>query len=201
MPVDLLFSTTRTLPGTKGVNEYVKALYRRLREAIKLACISADQEAAQHKCLYDHRAGVMELWHGDKVLVRLDAYQGAHWKLKNRWGSMLRMVVGRIADDVPAYVTENLRGKQKVLHWVRLLLWSSAEEEEGLQMMATQLAIQVSLITPDCVVVILAMEYGLTRLYKLIIWVISYISSESDGIRSLVPGYLNTSTRYLARMP
>ena len=55
------------------------------------------------------------------------------------------MVVGWIADDVPAYVIENEKGKRKVLHWAWLLLWSSAEEEEGLQMTATQLAIQVSM--------------------------------------------------------
>ena len=55
------------------------------------------------------------------------------------------MVVGRIADDVPAYVIENEKGKRKVLHQVLLLLWSSAEEEEGLQMTAAQLAIQVSM--------------------------------------------------------
>ena len=47
-------------------------------------------------------------------------------------------------DDVPAYVIENEKGKRKVLHQARLLLWSSAEEE-GLQMTATQLAIQVSM--------------------------------------------------------
>ena len=55
------------------------------------------------------------------------------------------MVVGRIADDVPAYVIENEKGKRKVLHRAWLLLWSSAEEEEGLQMTAAQLAIQVSM--------------------------------------------------------
>ena len=38
------------------------------------------------------------------------------------------------------------RGKQKVLHHAQLLLWSSAEEEEGLQMTATQLAFQVSML-------------------------------------------------------
>ena len=54
-------------------------------------------------------------------------------------------MVGWIADDVPAYVIENEKGKRKVLHRARLLLWSSAEEEEGLQMTATQLAIQVSM--------------------------------------------------------
>ena len=55
------------------------------------------------------------------------------------------MVVRRIVDDVFAYVIENEKGKQKVLHRAWLLLWSSAEEEEGLQMTATQLAFQVSM--------------------------------------------------------
>ena len=55
------------------------------------------------------------------------------------------MVVRRTANDIPAYVIENEKGKRKVLHRVQLLLWSSAEEEEGLQMTATQLAIQVSM--------------------------------------------------------
>ena len=79
------------------------------------------------------------------MLVRLDAYRGACRKLKNRWGSILHTVVGRIAYDFPAYVIENEKGKRKVLHRAWLLLWSSAEEEEGLQMTTTQLAIQVSM--------------------------------------------------------
>ena len=87
----------------------------------------------------------MELRRGDKVLVRLDAYRGVRRKLKNRWGSILHTVVRRIADDVPAYVIENEKGKRKVIHQARLLLWSSAEEEEGLQMTAAQLATQVSM--------------------------------------------------------
>ena len=50
---------------------------------------------------------------------------------------MLHMVVGRIVDDVPT---------SKVLHRAWLLLWSSAEEEEGLQMTTAQLAFQVSML-------------------------------------------------------
>ena len=56
------------------------------------------------------------------------------------------MVVGWIVDDIPAYVIENEKGKQKLLHRAWLLLWSSAEEEEGLQMTATQLAFKVSML-------------------------------------------------------
>ena len=58
---------------------------------------------------------------------------------------MLHTVVGQIVDDVPTYVIENEKGKQKVLHRAQLL-WSSAEEEEGLQMTTTQLAFQVSML-------------------------------------------------------
>ena len=45
-------------------------------------------------------------------------------------------------DDVPAYVIRNTRGNEKVLHRVRLLLWSSKEDEvDGLQMTVAPLAI------------------------------------------------------------
>ena len=53
LPVDLLFPTSRQLPKTKNVNEYVKALHGCLHDAIHAARISADQEAARHKRLYD----------------------------------------------------------------------------------------------------------------------------------------------------
>ena len=49
-------------------------------------------------------------------------------------------------DDVPTYVIENEKGKQKVLHHTQLLLWSSAEEEERLQMTESKLAFQVSML-------------------------------------------------------
>ena len=74
LPVDLLFPTSRQLLKTKNINEYVKVLHGCLCDAIHTARISADQEAARHKRLYDQRAGVAELRPGDKVLVKLDAY-------------------------------------------------------------------------------------------------------------------------------
>ena len=83
LPVDLLFPTARQLPKTKGVHEYMKALHGCLRSAFKAAYVSSSQEAARHKCLYDRRAGVVELRPGDKVLVCLDLYKGANWKLIN----------------------------------------------------------------------------------------------------------------------
>ena len=94
LPVDLLFPTSRQLPKTRGVHEYVKALHGHLRNAFKAAHISSNQEAARHKRLYDRRAGAVELCPGDKVLVCLDSYKGANRKLVNRWSSTLHTVVG-----------------------------------------------------------------------------------------------------------
>ena len=130
----------------KHVNEYVKALHGCLHDTIHAARISADQEATRHKILYDHRAGVAELYPGDKVLVKLDAYQCAHRKLVNQWSSTLHTVVRCVVDDIPAYVIENAKGDCKVIHQTRLLLWLSCDEDqEGLQMTVNQLTIFVSL--------------------------------------------------------
>ena len=118
LPVALLFPTSRQLPKTKNVNEYVKVLHGCLRDAIRATRISADQEAARHKRFYDLRAGVAELRPGDKVLVKLDAYQGARRKLVNQWSSTLHTVVWCVVDDIPTYVIENAKGDRKVVHRV-----------------------------------------------------------------------------------
>ena len=56
--------------------------------------------------------------------MKLDAFCGQQWKLKNQWGSNLHTVETRMVDRVPVYVVKNVRtGKKKVLHRSRLLLW------------------------------------------------------------------------------
>ena len=83
LPVDLLFPTVNNREWTCTTDEYVKALYERLRECLKLAQESATREANRQKRLYNRRVRAMELRPGDHVLVRLDAFQGQCRKLKN----------------------------------------------------------------------------------------------------------------------
>ena len=124
LPVDLLFPTVNNREWTRTINEYVKVLYKRLRECLKLAQESATKEANRQKWLYDRKVGAVELWPGDCVLVRLDAFRGQRRKLKNRWGDDIHTVIERKADGIPVYEVKNERtGKKKVLHWARLLLW------------------------------------------------------------------------------
>ena len=74
LPVDLLFPTVNNREWTRTIDEYVKALYERLRECLKLAQESATKEANRQKRLYNRRVGAVELRPGDCVLVRLDAF-------------------------------------------------------------------------------------------------------------------------------
>ena len=74
-------------------------------------------EVQRQKWLYDRRAGAVELHLGDKVLVKLDAFRGQRWKLKNRRGDALYTVVKPVADRIPAYEVENdMNKKRQVLH-------------------------------------------------------------------------------------
>ena len=124
LPVDLLFPTVNNREWTRTIDEYVKALYERLRECLKLAQESATKEANWQKRLYDRKLGAMELCLGDRVLVRLDAFRGQHRKLKNRWGDDIHTVTERKVDGIPVYEVKNERTrKKKVLHRPRLLLW------------------------------------------------------------------------------
>ena len=65
MPVDLLFLTVNNREWTRTINEYVRALYERLRECLKLVQESATKEANRQKWLYDRRVGAVELHPGD----------------------------------------------------------------------------------------------------------------------------------------
>ena len=117
LPVDLLFPTIRRDENSRTTDEYVMPLYDKLKSALASARDTTILEAQRQKWLYDCKAGVVELHPGDKVLVKLDAFSGQQWKLKNRWGDALYMVVKCMADRIPAYEVENdVNKKRQVLH-------------------------------------------------------------------------------------
>ena len=124
LPVDLLFPTIRWDENSRTTDEYVLSLYDKLKSALASARDAVILEAQRQKRIYDRKAGAVELHPGDKVLVKLDAFRGPQWKLKNRWGDTLHTVVKRVADGIPAYEVKNdANKKRQVLHQARLLLW------------------------------------------------------------------------------
>ena len=83
LPVDLLFPTVRQDENSRTTDEYVTSLYDKLKSTFASARDTTLLEAQRQKRLYDHKAGVVELHPGDKVLVKPDAFRGQRWKLKN----------------------------------------------------------------------------------------------------------------------
>ena len=100
LPVDLLFLTVRRDENTRTTDEHVMSLYDKLKLALVSARDTTILEAQRQKQHYDCKAGVVELHLGDKVLVKLDAFRGQQWKLKNRWGDALYMVVKCVGSGV-----------------------------------------------------------------------------------------------------
>ena len=118
LPVDLLFPTVRRDENSWTTDKYVTSLYDKLKSALASVRDTAILEAQRQKWHYDCKARAVELHPGDKVLVKLDAFIGQWWKLKNRWGDTLYTVVKHVADGIPAYEVENEANKKRqVLHW------------------------------------------------------------------------------------
>ena len=68
------------------------------------------------------------------MLVKLDAFHGQRWKLKNQWSGDLHTVVKHVADGIPTYVVKNDKtGKKQVLHCAQLLLWLAEYDSEPIR--------------------------------------------------------------------
>ena len=78
------------------------------------------------------------------MLVKLDAFCGQRWKLKNRWSGDLHTVVKHVADRIPTYVVKNDKtGKKQVLHHARLLLWLAEYDGEPIRVNRIMISVNV----------------------------------------------------------
>ena len=101
----------------RTTDKYVMSLYDKLKSALATMRDTAILEAQRQKWHYDCKARAVELHLGDKVLVKVDAFRGQWWKLKNRWGDAFYTVVKCMEDRIPVYEVENdANKKRKVLH-------------------------------------------------------------------------------------
>ena len=84
LPIDLRVPTPVRQGLTRTIDDNVLSLYKRLKEALPVARVSAIMEARWQKRHYNQKARAVELQPGDKVLVKLDTFCSQKWKLKNR---------------------------------------------------------------------------------------------------------------------
>jgi transposase InsO family protein len=121
LPVDVLLGLNRT-PGSETPGTYAKELRERLQAAYQTATKAANEARQKQKTAYDTKARGAVLQEGDRVLIKILAFEGKH-KLANKWHEETYVVEAQPDPNIPVYVVamESDRRAKKTLHRNHLL--------------------------------------------------------------------------------
>ena len=115
LPVDLAFGIGSS--GSKSLTSYVGNLKKRLKEAYNIATTRISKSQEKQKESYDSkvRGGVPLV--GDRVLVKIVAFDGRH-KLSNVWEDEPYVIMDQPNVGIPVFKVkkENGTGKVRTLH-------------------------------------------------------------------------------------
>ena len=116
LPIDLAFGLTSEAVR-QPQSKYVQELRQRLVEAYKLASEAADTARRKQKEGYDLKARGATIELGDKVLVRVVAFDGKH-KIADRWEDDVYVIIEQPNKDIHVYTVqkENGEGRRRTLH-------------------------------------------------------------------------------------
>ncbi len=130
MPIDLAFGleiNQKKQPRTK----YVKELRDRLKQSYELAHIAANDARRNQKKYYDLKSRGSLVQIGDRVLVKIVAFDGKH-KLSDKWEEDVYVVIDQHNASIPVYIVqrENGEGPRRTLHRNLLLPVGSISDTE-----------------------------------------------------------------------
>ena len=93
-----------------SLSSYVEDLRERLQNACDLAAVSAQNRQSKQKEQYDSRVRGAVLNTGDRVLVKIVAFDGKQ-KLSNKWEEEPYLVTQQPNPDIPVFVVKKESGK------------------------------------------------------------------------------------------
>ena len=102
LAVDVMFRTQPT-PARTSQRKYIETLKTRLKESYHLAQEHIKKAQTRQKKTYDVRVRSAVLQPGDRVLVKIVAWDGKH-KLSDKWEKTPYIVHSQPNSDVPVYV-------------------------------------------------------------------------------------------------
>lgn len=117
LPVDMAFGIKNERGEDKSYNEYVIDLREKITHAFTKVHKNADLSREEQKRNYDIRAKAAKLIAGDRVLVKVQAFEGKH-KLADKWTAEIYVVMDQPNSDIPVYKVkrEDGQGPVKTLH-------------------------------------------------------------------------------------
>ena len=107
LPVDFLVHENDD--DEKSYTEYIQDLRARLKKAHQIASNVAKTSQGKQKGRYDLKARAAVLQEGDKVLVKILAFDGRH-KLSNKWEEEAYVVLKHPNVDIPVYIIQQEDG-------------------------------------------------------------------------------------------
>ena len=133
LPVDLMFGLGEQ-DGAAGepLTKYVDTLRTRLSESFTLATEAARKARQKQKKTYDMKVRGADVAVGDRVLVKVVAFDGKH-KIADRWEEDVYVVLSKPNPDIPVFVVqrEDKTGRKRTLHRNLLLPLGSRLKDAG----------------------------------------------------------------------
>jgi len=116
LPVDLVFGVHRE-KSTESLTAYVEKLRTRMTKAYNLAEKAAEKAKERQKSIYDTKVRGAVPHVGDRVLVKIVAFDGKH-KLSNKWEEDPYVILEQPNQNIPVFVVkkENGEGRKRTLH-------------------------------------------------------------------------------------
>ncbi|XP_046564513.1 uncharacterized protein LOC124273317 [Haliotis rubra] len=117
LPVDLAFGLDIEPSKANSLLEYTISLKDRLKQAYELAAESATKSQARQKANYDIKARAAMLDIGDRVLVKIVAFDWKH-KIADKWEKDVYVILHQPDPAIPVFVVGKERddGKRRSLH-------------------------------------------------------------------------------------
>ncbi len=121
LPIDLAFGI-ETNKGSTSLTAYSESLKQKMKEAYDLASKAASTAKDRQKAHYDLKVRGATVEKGDRVLVKILAFEGRH-KLADRWEEDPYVVLLQPNKEIPVFVVqrESGEGKKRTLHRNHLL--------------------------------------------------------------------------------
>lgn len=130
LPVDIMMGLPEE-DGEHDFHQYIANLRRRLQEAYRVAATETEKAQQRQKRNYDQRVRGTIIRPGDRVLVKILAFEGKH-KISNKFEENPYIVIDQPNEDVPVYTIqrEDGVGPLRKLHRNHLLPISTLPAKE-----------------------------------------------------------------------
>ncbi|XP_053373989.1 uncharacterized protein LOC128546734 [Mercenaria mercenaria] len=137
LPIDAVFETSDIeQPTSKTTKDYIQNLKKRMQTTQEIAKKYTDKARAKQKKQYDKKATASRISVGDKVLIKILAFDGKH-KIADKFEEEVYEVVEQPRLEIPVFRLRSKSGIEKVLHRNHLLpiQTTDSESEEEIKIM------------------------------------------------------------------